>query len=97
MDRRHDAQRHQRMGRPGPPDRPVRQLDPLAGDEPGRGYHSNGLIDEALLDALSVDGAHYYLCGPEPMLRHVHALLSRRGVPMDRVHYEFFGPAALAA
>jgi nitric oxide dioxygenase len=31
------------------------------------------------------------------MLRHVHALLSRRGVPMDRVHYEFFGPAALAA
>jgi len=44
-----------------------------------------------------VDGAHYYLCGPEPMLRHVHALLSRRGVPMDRVHYEFFGPAALAA
>ena len=75
----------------------VRYSDPLAGDEPGRGYHSNGLIDEALLDALTVDGAHYYLCGPEPMLRHVHALLSRRGVPMDRVHYEFFGPAALAA
>jgi len=44
-----------------------------------------------------VDGAHYYLCGPEPMLRHVHALLSRRGVPMDRVHYEFFGPAAALA
>ena len=60
-------------------------------------YHSNGLIDEALLDALTVDGAHYYLCGPEPMLRHVHALLSRRGVPMERVHYEFFGPAAALA
>ena len=37
-----------------------------------------------LLDELTVDGAHYYLCGPEPMLRHVHALLGRRGVPLAR-------------
>ena len=75
----------------------VRYSDPLAGDQPGQGYHSNGLIDDALLDELTVDGAHYYLCGPEPMLRHVHALLGRRGVPLARIHYEFFGPAAALA
>ncbi len=75
----------------------IRYSDPLDSDQPGHGYHSNGLIDEALLEELTVDGAHYYLCGPEPMLRHVHALLRRRDVPPERIHYEFFGPAAALA
>lgn len=37
--------------------------------------------------------ADVYLCGPKPFLRHFVAALEGEGVPADRIHYEFFGPA----
>lgn len=37
--------------------------------------------------------ADVYLCGPRPFLRHFVGSLRGAGIPADRIHYEFFGPA----
>lgn len=37
--------------------------------------------------------ADVYLCGPRPFLRHFVSSLRDAGIPTDRIHYEFFGPA----
>lgn len=37
--------------------------------------------------------ADVYLCGPKPFLRAFVSGLSLAGVPSDKIHYEFFGPA----
>ncbi|WP_372800124.1 NO-inducible flavohemoprotein [Paracoccus seriniphilus] len=37
--------------------------------------------------------ADIYLCGPKPFLRNFVSDLAGAGVPVDRIHYEFFGPA----
>jgi nitric oxide dioxygenase len=36
--------------------------------------------------------ADIYLCGPKPFLRSLVASLKLAGVPMERVHFELFGP-----
>ncbi|GGF77723.1 flavohemoprotein [Paracoccus acridae] len=40
-----------------------------------------------------LDEAEVYLCGPRPFLRHFVGGLKDVGIPADRIHYEFFGPA----
>ncbi len=40
-----------------------------------------------------LDDAEVYLCGPRPFLRHFVGGLKDVGIPADRIHYEFFGPA----
>lgn len=37
--------------------------------------------------------ADFYLCGPKPFLRSLVRGLILAGVQVDRIHYEFFGPA----
>ena len=37
--------------------------------------------------------AEIYLCGPVPFMAGVQAALRERGVGVDRIHYEVFGPA----
>ncbi|BCY10787.1 2Fe-2S iron-sulfur cluster-binding protein [Actinoplanes sp. L3-i22] len=37
---------------------------------------------------------HYLLCGPEPVMRTVHDVLTGRGVPADRIHRESYTSAA---
>jgi nitric oxide dioxygenase len=37
--------------------------------------------------------ADFFLCGPRPFLRAHVGALTRSGVPQERIHYEFFGPA----
>lgn len=37
--------------------------------------------------------AEIYLCGPVPFMAGVQAALRERGVAVDRIHYEVFGPA----
>jgi nitric oxide dioxygenase len=63
-------------------------------DVAGSDYDRPGLIDEEWLRAETMGTeADYYLCGPRPFLRTFVAALSLSGVPADRIHYEFFGPA----
>ncbi|GID29918.1 2Fe-2S iron-sulfur cluster-binding protein [Paractinoplanes brasiliensis] len=47
------------------------------------------------LDRLApTDSAHYYLCGPEPLMETVHAVLTGLAVPGQRVHRERYASAA---
>lgn len=67
---------------------------PLADEVAGRDYDHAGIITEEWLLANTPAGeAEYYICGPRPFLRASVSALSLGGVPSDRIHYEFFGPA----
>lgn len=67
---------------------------PLADEVKGVDYDETGIItDEWLVANTPVAEADYYICGPRPFLRHAVSTLSLAGVPSDRIHYEFFGPA----
>ncbi|CDO38913.1 NO-inducible flavohemoprotein [Novosphingobium sp. KN65.2] len=67
---------------------------PLKDEVKGLDYEEAGIItDEWLAASTPVQHAEYYICGPRPFLRHAVSTLSLAGVPSDRIHYEFFGPA----
>jgi nitric oxide dioxygenase len=67
---------------------------PRSEDVVGRDFDRAGLIDEAWIRAETpIDDADYFICGPRPMLRNLITALSMSGLPADRIHYEFFGPA----
>ncbi len=67
---------------------------PLADEVAGQDYDHAGIItDEWLIAHTPVAQADYFICGPRPFLRAAVSALSLAGVPADRIHYEFFGPA----
>ncbi|MFA7584870.1 MAG: NO-inducible flavohemoprotein [Novosphingobium sp.] len=67
---------------------------PQADEVEGRDFDVSGIIsDEWLVANTPVDDADYFICGPRPFLRHAVSTLSLAGVPSERIHYEFFGPA----
>lgn len=67
--------------------------DPAPSDH---GYHSQGLIGrEQLQSLLPLDDYEFYLCGPSPFMQANWRLLRQLGVPKERIHYEFFGPATV--
>ncbi|MEZ5749419.1 MAG: NO-inducible flavohemoprotein [Caenibius sp.] len=67
---------------------------PLSDEVAGRDYDVEGIItDEWLISNTPVAKGDYYICGPRPFLRHAVSALSLAGVPSERIHYEFFGPA----
>ena len=68
--------------------------DPGSRDSVGRTHDVDGLVTlEWLRDNTPLAEADVYLCGPKPFLRAFVRGLSWAGVPVDRIHYEFFGPA----
>jgi nitric oxide dioxygenase len=68
--------------------------DPESSDRHGEHYQEPGLISAEWLAAHTpMADATYFLCGPKPFLRALVNGLARKGVPADRVKYEFFGPA----
>jgi nitric oxide dioxygenase len=68
--------------------------NPEPGDEAGRDYDERGLISgDWLAHNTPKDDAVYYLCGPRPFLRAMVGGLARKGIPLNNVRYEFFGPA----
>jgi nitric oxide dioxygenase len=65
-----------------------------AADVAGRDYDEAGFISvDWLAHNTPVTEATYYLCGPRPFLRALVSGLARKGVPLQRIRYEFFGPA----
>ncbi|RGC66779.1 Flavohemoprotein [Micromonospora sp. MW-13] len=54
---------------------------------------TGGRVDPELIP-LSLD-AHVHLCGPLPFMNTVRGGLLRRGVPVERIAYEVFGPGML--
>jgi nitric oxide dioxygenase len=60
----------------------------------GRDYDVAGLSDvEWIARNTPAREATYYLCGPRPFLRAFVSGLARKGIPLDHIRYEFFGPA----
>jgi nitric oxide dioxygenase len=67
---------------------------PRTEDVQGQDYDEEGLITGEWLRAHTpFAAADYYLCGPKPFLRAFVGELTLAGVPHDRIHFEFFGPA----
>jgi nitric oxide dioxygenase len=67
---------------------------PDPGDQAGRDYDERGLITgNWLARNTPIEEAAYYLCGPRPFLRGMVGGLARTGVALNRIRYEFFGPA----
>jgi nitric oxide dioxygenase len=68
--------------------------EPRPQDVQGQTFDKAGMIDAHWLrDNTPIAAANYFLCGPRPFLRAFVSALSLEGVPADRIHYEFFGPA----
>jgi len=68
--------------------------EPDALDQQGEHYDASGLITaDWLVQETPSTTATYYLCGPKPFLSALVNGLLRNGVPVERVRYEFFGPA----
>ncbi|RVQ64996.1 NO-inducible flavohemoprotein [Croceicoccus ponticola] len=67
---------------------------PFPDEVVGKDYDQAGIItDDWLLANTSAEKADYFICGPRPFLRAAVSALSLAGVPSQRIHYEFFGPA----
>lgn len=67
---------------------------PRTGEVQGRDFDEQGLITSAWLRANTpIVAADFYLCGPKPFLRTFVGELALAGVPRERIHFEFFGPA----
>lgn len=68
--------------------------EPEAQDRLGIHFDDAGLITADWLVAQTPgDAATYYLCGPKPFLASLVNGLQRKGVPAERIKFEFFGPA----
>ena len=69
---------------------------PNDADRAQQRHHSDGIATRELIDRLlGPDNHDYYLCGPPPFMKAVYAILRARGVPKERIAYEFFGPATV--
>lgn len=67
---------------------------PHAQDERGVHFDHHGFITvDWLVENTPIAEADFYLCGPRPFLAAFVSGLAKAGVPQDRIHYEFFGPA----
>ena len=68
--------------------------EPEAHDRQGEHYDAAGLISaDCLVAQTPHEEATYYLCGPKPFLGALVTGLQRRGIPAERIRFEFFGPA----
>jgi len=68
---------------------------PRPDDVAGRDYDSAGRIDVDLLRSLlPFDDYEFYVCGPEAFMAAIYEGLTDLNIADDRIHYEFFGPAA---
>ncbi|WP_223700834.1 NO-inducible flavohemoprotein [Sutcliffiella deserti] len=57
-------------------------------------FHHEGYITEEFLKNLNIESnALVYVCGPAPFMKAIIGHLENIGLPADRIHYEFFGPA----
>ncbi|MDF0489944.1 NO-inducible flavohemoprotein [Sphingomonas sp. H39-1-10] len=68
--------------------------EPQEKDRLGETHEEEGFISiDWLAQRTPLHDADVYLCGPKPFLRAFVSGLALAGVPTERIHYEFFGPA----
>lgn len=59
----------------------------------GESCDKTGFIDLPWLQSVADSNADFYFCGPAPFMQAVNRALKQWGVPAERIHFEFFGPA----
>ncbi|MEF2964519.1 NO-inducible flavohemoprotein [Paenibacillus sp. M1] len=59
----------------------------------GESCDKTGYIDLPWLKTVADPSADFYFCGPLPFMRAINRALKEWGVPEERIHFEFFGPA----
>jgi ferredoxin-NADP reductase len=65
-------------------------------DQAGKDYHSQGRISIETVKALMPGRqAKFYLCGPNAFMREIHDGLVEWGIPVERIHFELFGPSTV--
>lgn len=55
--------------------------------------NQDGIIEQDTLESNLPNNAQVYFLGPLPFMRAVKQILNKIGVPAERQHFEFFGPA----
>ena len=58
-------------------------------------FDKEGYVDKAWLESVigeNMSGT-FYFCGPVPFMKSVNQSLKDLGIPSEKVHFEFFGPA----
>jgi nitric oxide dioxygenase len=59
-------------------------------------FDKEGYVDlEWLKSVLADNQADFYFCGPVPFMQAIYRTLKQWGVPGERIHFEFFGPAGV--
>lgn len=67
---------------------------PTEKDRAEGNYDKEGYIDLPWLkEVLQSNEADFYFCGPLPFMKAIRSALLEWGVPQNRIHFEFFGPA----
>jgi nitric oxide dioxygenase len=67
---------------------------PSEEDRQKQHFAKEGFIDlEWIQSVVQYKDADFYFCGPIPFMKAVYHALKEWGVPEERIHYEFFGPA----
>ncbi|WP_178022836.1 NO-inducible flavohemoprotein [uncultured Paenibacillus sp.] len=61
--------------------------------ETGESSDKTGYIDLPWLKTVAEADSDFYFCGPVPFMKAVRRALKDWGVPDERIHFEFFGPA----
>lgn len=70
--------------------------DPTPSDRAGEDYrHGERVSIDLFKKVLPSNQAHFYLCGPPPMMKALVEGLQGWGVPHDNIHHEAFGPASV--
>ncbi len=68
---------------------------PSQEDRVANNFDVEGRISpEWLSSNTAIDNANYYICGPKGFMAMAVNGLKTAGVPQDRIHFEFFGPAS---
>lgn len=69
---------------------------PTAECQPDVDYqHAERVSIDLLRRVLPSSAPHFYLCGPPPMMQAMVEGLTDWGVPLERIHFEAFGPASV--
>lgn len=67
---------------------------PTEQDRQAQSYDREGHVNLDWLRSVLPDAhADFYFCGPAPFMKAVDEALREWGVPENRIHFEFFGPA----
>lgn len=67
---------------------------PTEVDQLNKEFNKEGYIDLPWIESIVQDkNASFYFCGPIPFMKAVNNALKELGIPDEKIHFEFFGPA----